>query len=184
MYTSGCPKNQNRCSYSSTFPPPVLSKKLVLILRSSNNIVIAPANTGSATTNREVVIPMHQQNIDIWFKACPGVRHSRMVTRKFILPRIDLTPALWRERITKSTLLLLCPRAEDKGGYNVHLVPAPPPINILVIINVMATGNNQKLKLFRRGNAISGQHKNKGNNQLPKPPMRAGITMKKIMINA
>lgn len=94
MYTSGCPKNQNKCSYSNTFPPPVLSKKLVLMLRSNSNIVIAPANTGNATTSKEVVTPMHQQNIDIWFSDCPGVRHSRIVTKKFNLPKIDLTPAL------------------------------------------------------------------------------------------
>jgi hypothetical protein len=45
-------------------------------------------------------------------------------------------------------------------------------------------GNSQKLKLFSRGNAISGAPINKGTNQLPKPPIIAGITMKKIIIKA
>jgi hypothetical protein len=38
--------------------------------------------------------------------------------------------------------------------------------------------------LFKRGKAISGPPINSGTNQLPKPPIKAGITMKKIMINA
>jgi len=45
-------------------------------------------------------------------------------------------------------------------------------------------GINQKLILFKRGNAISGPPINNGTNQLPKPPIKAGITMKKIMIKA
>jgi len=45
-------------------------------------------------------------------------------------------------------------------------------------------GINQKLILFNRGNAISGPPISKGTNQLPKPPIKAGITIKKIIINA
>ena len=45
-------------------------------------------------------------------------------------------------------------------------------------------GSNQKLKLLRRGNAISGAPIRRGINQLPKPPIMAGITMKKIIIKA
>jgi len=45
-------------------------------------------------------------------------------------------------------------------------------------------GINQKLMLFRRGKAMSGPPINKGTNQLPKPPIKAGITMKKIIIKA
>jgi len=43
-------------------------------------------------------------------------------------------------------------------------------------------GNNQNEKLFRRGNAISAQLSIKGNNQFPKPPIKIGITKKKIII--
>ena len=45
-------------------------------------------------------------------------------------------------------------------------------------------GNNQKLKLFKRGNAISGAPNIIGTNQLPKPPIKIGITIKKIIIKA
>jgi hypothetical protein len=45
-------------------------------------------------------------------------------------------------------------------------------------------GNNQKLKLFKRGNAISGAPIITGTSQFPKPPINTGITMKKIIIKA
>jgi hypothetical protein len=43
-------------------------------------------------------------------------------------------------------------------------------------------GSSQKLMLFMRGNAMSGAPIISGTNQLPKPPIIAGMTMKKIMI--
>jgi hypothetical protein len=44
--------------------------------------------------------------------------------------------------------------------------------------------NNQKDRLFIRGKAMSGTPTIKGINQLPKPPIEIGITMKKIIIKA
>ncbi len=43
-------------------------------------------------------------------------------------------------------------------------------------------GSSQNEMLFMRGNAMSGAPIMSGTNQLPKPPIIAGITMKKIMI--
>jgi hypothetical protein len=43
---------------------------------------------------------------------------------------------------------------------------------------------SQKERLFIRGKAISATPNIRGNNQLPKPPIEIGITMKKIMIKA
>jgi hypothetical protein len=45
-------------------------------------------------------------------------------------------------------------------------------------------GNNQKLKLFNLGKAISGAPINKGISQFPKPPIIAGITIKNIITKA
>jgi hypothetical protein len=45
-------------------------------------------------------------------------------------------------------------------------------------------GSNQNLKLFIRGKAISGQDNIKGRSQFPNPPIKIGITIKKIIINA
>jgi len=44
-------------------------------------------------------------------------------------------------------------------------------------------GSNQNEMLFMRGNAMSGAPIMIGTNQLPKPPISAGITMKKIMMS-
>ena len=43
--------------------------------------------------------------------------------------------------------------------------------------------SSQKLILFMRGNAMSGAPIINGTIQLPKPPIKAGITMKNTMIN-
>ena len=43
---------------------------------------------------------------------------------------------------------------------------------------------NQNLILFRRGKAISGAPNIKGTNQFPNPPIKTGITIKKIIIKA
>ena len=43
--------------------------------------------------------------------------------------------------------------------------------------------SSQKLMLFIRGNAMSGAPIISGTNQLPKPPIIAGMTMKNTMIS-
>ena len=62
MYTSGCPKNQNKCWYRIGSPPPAGSKKVVLKFRSVRSIVIAPANTGKESKRRMAVRRTDQAN--------------------------------------------------------------------------------------------------------------------------
>jgi hypothetical protein len=45
-------------------------------------------------------------------------------------------------------------------------------------------GKNQNLPLFKRGYLISGTILMIGRNQLPKPPIKEGMTKKKIMRRA
>ena len=45
-------------------------------------------------------------------------------------------------------------------------------------------GRSQKLMLFSRGKAMSGAPIKTGTNQLPNPPIIAGITIKKIIKRA
>jgi len=45
-------------------------------------------------------------------------------------------------------------------------------------------GSSQKLMLFIRGNAISGAPIRIGTRKLPKPPIRIGLTIKKIIRKA
>jgi hypothetical protein len=47
--------------------------------------------------------------------------------------------------------------------------------------NIKEGGNNQKLKLFNLGKAISGAPNNIGTIQFPKPPIKTGIAAKKII---
>jgi len=86
--------------------------------------------------------------------------------------------------MAKSTAAPECANIPLKGGYKVHPAATPPSIKLEIKRNVSDGGNNQKLKLFNRGNAMSGAPIIKGTNQFPKPPIIAGITMKKIMIKA
>lgn len=103
---------------------------------------------------------------------------------KFTAPKIEDTPAKWREKIVKSTEAPAWAVPDESGGYTVHPVPDPFSTMLLESNNVSDGGNIQKLILFIRGKAISGAPNIKGTNQFPNPPIIIGITIKKIIINA
>lgn len=103
IYTSGWPKNQNRCWYRTGSPPPAGSKKLVLRFRSVSSIVIPPARTGRDSRRRIVVTTKDQTNRGIRSAAQPLGRILRAVVMKLMEPRIDETPARWREKMARST---------------------------------------------------------------------------------
>jgi len=71
-----------------------------------------------------------------------------------------------------------------RGGYTVQPVPAPLSTAEDISKRNKEGGKSQKLMLLRRGKAISGAPNIKGTNQLPKPPIIIGITIKKIITNA
>jgi len=112
----------------------------------------------------------------------PGTLIFNTVTIKLIAPKIDDNPAICKLKIAKST----DPSKANalKGGYTVHPVPAPSPTKLDANNKVNDGINNQKLKLFNLGKAISGAPIINGKIQLPKPPIIAGITIKNIIINA
>ncbi len=62
-------------------------------------------------------------------------------------------------------------------------LPVPPETNSDPSSSVNAGTISQKDTLFIRGNAMSGAPIMIGTNQLPKPPIIAGITMKNTMIS-
>jgi hypothetical protein len=107
-----------------------------------------------------------------------------VVEMKFTAPRIDDTPARCREKMAKSTDAPACAIPLARGGYTVHPVPAPLSTALLASRSVSDGGSNQNLMLFIRGNAMSGAPSIRGTSQFPKPPIRIGITMKKIITNA
>jgi hypothetical protein len=114
----------------------------------------------------------------------PFTRIFKTVTIKFIEPKIDEIPAKCKLKIAHSIEPPECENIPDKGGYIVQPVPAPISTTDDHINKKNDGINNQKLILFNLGNAISGAPIIKGKNQFPKPPIKAGITIKKIIIKA
>lgn len=93
IYTSGWPKNQNRCWYKIGSPPPAGSKNDVFRFRSVNNIVIAPARTGSESRRRTTVIVTAHTNSGIRSSRRPCQRILITVVMKFSAPKMDDAPA-------------------------------------------------------------------------------------------
>lgn len=76
------------------FPPPEGSKKLVLRLRSVNNIVIAPAKTGRLKINNTaVILTAHKNKGNLSNEKVLVAREVTIVVKKLIDPKIDLIPA-------------------------------------------------------------------------------------------
>lgn len=84
-------------------PPPAGSKKDVFKLRSVNNIVIAPANTGRESNKRIAVIITAQTNKGIRSNVIPFGRILMIVVIKLIAPKIEEIPARCSLKIAKST---------------------------------------------------------------------------------
>ena len=137
MYTSGWPKNQNKCWNRTGSPPVCASKKAVPKFLSVKSIVIAPAKTGRDSKSKNAVTRIDHENNGILCKVIPGV-----------LP----------------------------------FAPGGPSTKIETSNKIRATGNSQKEILFILGKAISGAPIMIGTNQLPNPPIIAGMTIKKIII--
>lgn len=93
IYTSGWPKNQNKCWYKIGSPPPEGSKKVVFRFRSVNSIVMPAARTGSDSSNRTAVISTDHTNRGVWYCDMAGDFMLTAVVIKLIAPRIEDTPA-------------------------------------------------------------------------------------------
>ena len=73
------------------------------MFRSNNNIVMAPAKTGSDNNNKIAVIKTDQTNNGKRQNVNPCARILIMVTKKLIAPMIDEAPDKCRLKIAKST---------------------------------------------------------------------------------
>ena len=63
-------------------------------------------------------------------------------------------------------------------------MPGPPWVKAATNNSTRAEASSQKLMLFMRGKAMSGAPIINGTNQLPKPPIIAGMTTKNTMMKA
>lgn len=116
IYTSGCPKNQNKCWYKMGSPPPAGSKKVVFKLRSVRSIVMPAARTGRDRSSKTAVIRTDHTNKGVWYCVVEGGFIFRMVVMKLIAPRIDETPARCKEKIARSTEGPAWARFPARGG--------------------------------------------------------------------
>ena len=73
-------------------------KKVVPKFLSVNNMVIAPANTGTASNSKKAVINIAHANNGILCRVMPGVRILKIVVIKLAAPRIEDTPAKCRDK--------------------------------------------------------------------------------------
>ena len=104
IYTSGCPKNQNKCWYKIGSPPPATSKKEVLKFLSVSIIVIPPANTGRDNNSKTAVTTTAQPNKASLCNLIPGLLMFSIVVIKFIAPSKLLIPERCKANMAKSTL--------------------------------------------------------------------------------
>lgn len=147
-------------------------------------MVIAPANTGKESNSKTAVMNTDQGKRGTLSKPAPNGRKFPRVLIKFTAPNKEETPAKWREKIAKSTEAPECAIFLLNGGYTVHPVPAPLSTSPLKSKRVRAGNKNQNLILLSRGKAMSGAPIIKGTSQFPNPPIRIGITIKKIITKA
>ncbi len=78
--------------------------------------MIAPANTGKDESKRMAVIKTVNTNKGIWFILIPKDRMLITVVIKLTAPRIEDTPARWREKIPRSTDAPAWAIAAARGG--------------------------------------------------------------------
>lgn len=147
-------------------------------------MVIQPANTGRDKSNKKAVIRTDQTYRPKRSMVNKSTLMFKIVVMKFNAPAIEDTPARCKLKILKSTAEPECASSALRGGYNVQPVPTPDSTIEDKSNKNKDTGNNQKLKLFNLGKAMSGTPNIIGMNQLPKAPISMGITIKKIIISA
>lgn len=145
---------------------------------------MAPAKTGKDKSNSTAVIKTDHANKGMLSRPNPKARKLPSVLIKFTAPNKEEIPAKCKEKMAKSTDAPECAKFLLRGGYTVQPVPAPLSTIPLDRSKTKAGIKNQNLMLFKRGKAISGAPIIRGTNQFPKHPIKMGITIKKIIINA
>ena len=144
-------------------------------------MVTAPASTGMTAISKYAVISQDQQNSGILRSVIPGARMFMMVTTMLMAPMIEEAPMRCTAKIS---IGMASPVCSTSGGYMVHpAAGAPPGMNSVDRSSVNANGRIQKLRLFKRGSAMSGAPSCIGIIQLARPT-NPGMTAPKIMISA
>lgn len=80
------------------------------------SIVIPAARTGRERSKRTAVIRTAQTKRGVWYWEIAGGFMLIIVVIKLIAPRIEETPARWREKIVRSTEAPAWARLPASGG--------------------------------------------------------------------
>src|SRR6516162_8554369 len=169
MYTSGCPKNQNKCCHKSGEPPlcPVRTpltvtsgtKKLVPRLRSISSRIPAESRTPNASSPR-IAVTNHAQHVSgMRIKVMPFARMSRVVVMKFSAP-INAPMQKIAILIIQRSAPRPSPGPADgsalSGAYPVQPCSGAPPVTKKAATRTMNPRNVvQNESMFRTGNAMS-----------------------------
>ena len=98
-YTSGCPKNQNKCWYNTGSPPKTGSKKTVFECRSARIIKNPPDNTGKVNNNIPAASSIASGNNGSVFNIKEYDLRFRIVIQKFTDVAQDEIPENNRPKI-------------------------------------------------------------------------------------
>src|SRR3954453_22593881 len=126
MYTSGWPKNQNRCCQRMA-PPLAGSKMCAPNLRSAPSANSAAASGGNAISTRMAVTSVFQVKIGMRHMVSPGARMQMMVVMKLTAPRMVPKPPSARPKMTRSLPMPGEYTAFDSGAYMNQPNEAAPP---------------------------------------------------------
>src|SRR6266852_2092805 len=198
MYTSGCPKNQNRCCQSRVDPPECGcswslitefdgTKKLVPATWSRMTRIHAGSNTAKAVSPMHEVMNHAQALRGRRIRLMPLTRRSRVVVMKFNEPSNwptqnsameviqRTTPRPWPGPATEPTAL--------SGAYWVQPPRVgPSPRKNDDIRTTKARNVTQKDVMLNRGKGMSSAPTWMGRKKLPKAAKGAGVSTKKTMM--
>ena len=116
MYTSGWPKNQNRCWNRIGDPPSCGSKNWAPNSRSASNMISAPVSTGNANTTMNDESHRFHVRIGMRNKVMPGARIIVTVVITLIAVSVPDVPVRITETIQKSPPRPGEPCGPDSGG--------------------------------------------------------------------
>src|SRR5664279_4865729 len=126
MYTSGCPKNQNRCWYRMA-PPLAGSNTWDPKCRSASNPNSAAVSTGNAARIRIDVTVIAQVKIGSRHMVIPGARMQITVVIMLTPPRMVPRPETIRPMAHRSPPTPGLFTDSDSGAYAVQPNAAAPP---------------------------------------------------------
>ena len=155
MYTSGCPKIQNRCCHSSGSAPALTEKNVASNWRWNSSSTSATVITGMANTSRNWITRTIHVNTGMRISDMPLVRMLSAVTMRLIAPVCEARPVMIRPTAHRSMPLVGENGTLEFGAYMNHPPSAAPPRIHDVLMNSAPKMNAQMPNALMRGKATS-----------------------------